>query len=96
MAERTPMPAAAEAGRRRVSLVVNDTSYTLDVEPRRTLLDALREDIHLTGAKPGCNMGNCGACTVLLDGEAVYGCLVLAVECEGRNVTTIEGLARNG
>lgn len=96
MAERTPMPVAAEAGRRRVSLVVNDTSYTLDVEPRRTLLDALREDIHLTGAKPGCNMGNCGACTVLLDGEAVYGCLVLAVECEGRNVTTIEGLARNG
>ncbi|HEX8033529.1 MAG TPA: (2Fe-2S)-binding protein [Ktedonobacterales bacterium] len=96
MAERTPMPAAAEAGRRRISLVVNDTSYSLDVEPRRTLLDALREDIHLTGAKPGCNMGNCGACTVLLDGEAIYSCLVLAVECEGRNVTTIEGLARNG
>ncbi len=96
MADRPHMPALDEGGRTRVSLVVNDSAYTLDVEPRRTLLDALREDIHLTGAKPGCNMGNCGACTVLLDGEAVYGCLVLAIECEGRHITTIEGLARNG
>ena len=96
MVDRTPTPAPAGDRRMRVSLVVNDTPYTLDVEPRRMLLDALREDIHLTGAKPGCDMGNCGACTVLLDGEAVYGCLVLAVECEGRNITTIEGLAKEG
>lgn len=96
MVDRTPTPAPAGDRRMRVSLVVNDTPYTLDVEPRRMLLDALREDIHLTGAKPGCDMGNCGACTVLLDGEAVYSCLVLAVECEGRNITTIEGLAKEG
>lgn len=96
MADRPPMSALDEGHRTRVSLVVNDTAYTLDVESRRTLLDALREDIHLTGAKPGCNMGNCGACTILLDGEAVYGCLVLAIECEGRHITTIEGLASNG
>ena len=67
--------------------------YTLTVEPRRTLLDALREDLRLTGAKPGCNMGQCGACTVLLDDEAVYSCLLLAIECQGRAITTIEGLA---
>lgn len=96
MADRPPMSALDEGQRTRVSLVVNGTAYTLDVESRRTLLDALREDIHLTGAKPGCNMGNCGACTILLDGEAVYGCLVLAIECEGRHITTIEGLASNG
>ena len=82
--------------RQRVRLDVNGAAYDLDLEPRRTLLDALREDLGLTGAKPGCNMGNCGACTVLLDGEAVYSCLLLAVECAGRAITTIEGLARGG
>src|SRR5262249_4258128 len=80
----------------RIHLTVNDTLYDLDVEPRRTLLDALREDLHLTGAKPGCNMGNCGACTILLDDEAVYSCLALAIECEGRRITTIEGLTVDG
>ena len=63
-------------------------------KPRRTLLDALREDLGLTGAKPGCEMGNCGACTVLVDGEAIYSCLALAVECQGRAITTIEGLTQ--
>jgi aerobic-type carbon monoxide dehydrogenase small subunit (CoxS/CutS family) len=82
--------------RQRVRLDVNGVAYDLDLETRRTLLDALREDLGLTGAKPGCNMGNCGACTVLLDGEAVYSCLLLAVECEGQAITTIEGLARGG
>ena len=62
------------------------------MEPRRTLLDALRHDLGLTGAKKGCDMGNCGTCTVLLDGRAVYACLLLAVECAGRAVATIEGL----
>lgn len=78
-----------------IQLTVNGRTHTLSVEPRRTLLDALREDLHLTGAKPGCNMGQCGACTVLLDGEAVYSCLVLAIECQHQAITTIEGLARD-
>jgi aerobic-type carbon monoxide dehydrogenase small subunit (CoxS/CutS family) len=77
-----------------VRLLVNGAPYELDLDPRRTLLDALREEIGLTGAKPGCRMGNCGACTVLVDDEAVYSCLLLAVECEGRAITTIEGLAQ--
>ncbi|HEY7091597.1 MAG TPA: (2Fe-2S)-binding protein [Ktedonobacterales bacterium] len=77
-----------------ISLRVNGVERALEVEPRRTLLDALREDLGLTGAKPGCEMGNCGACTVLLDGEAVYSCLTLAVECQGRAITTIEGLTQ--
>lgn len=77
-----------------IQLDVNGHVYALNVEPRRTLLDALREDLRLTGAKPGCNMGQCGACTVLLDGEAVYSCLLLAIECQEHAITTIEGLAQ--
>lgn len=79
-----------------LALHVNGREHTLDVEPRRTLLDALRHDLQLTGAKKACDMGNCGACTVLLDGRAIYACLTLAVECAGRAVTTVEGLARDG
>jgi xanthine dehydrogenase YagT iron-sulfur-binding subunit len=71
---------------------VNGAQYRLEIEPRRTLLDALRTDLGLTGAKKACDMGNCGACTVQLDGNAVYSCLVLAVDCAGREVTTIEGV----
>lgn len=85
---RTTIPTEA------IELRVNGRAYALTVEPRRTLLDALREDLHLTGAKPGCNMGQCGACTVLVSNEAVYSCLLLAVECQGQEITTIEGLAR--
>src|SRR5437764_7882453 len=77
-------------------LRVNGEHVELDVEPRRTLLDALRADLGLTGAKKACDMGNCGACTVLVDGEAVYSCLVLAVDCASRAVTTIEGLSADG
>jgi aerobic-type carbon monoxide dehydrogenase small subunit (CoxS/CutS family) len=77
-----------------IVLTVNGARHELAVETRRTLLDALREDLHLTGAKPGCNLGQCGACTVLLDGEAIYSCLALAVECEGRAITTIEGMGQ--
>lgn len=77
-----------------VILRINDVERELRVEPRRTLLDALRQDLDLTGAKKACDMGNCGACTVLLDGRAVYSCLLLAVDCRGCTITTIEGLAR--
>jgi aerobic-type carbon monoxide dehydrogenase small subunit (CoxS/CutS family) len=77
-----------------VSFTVNGDPRSLAVEPRRTLLDALRVDLSLTGTKKVCDMGDCGACTVLLDGRAVYSCLTLAVDCEAREVTTIEGLAQ--
>ena len=76
-----------------IPIRINGTGQTVDAEPRRTLLDALRHNLGLTGAKKACDLGNCGACTVQLDGRAVYSCLVLAVDCAGREVTTIEGLA---
>jgi xanthine dehydrogenase YagT iron-sulfur-binding subunit len=68
----------------------------IDVEPRVSLLDALREHLELTGSKKGCDQGTCGACTVWVDGRRVLACLTLAASCEGREVTTIEGLARDG
>lgn len=77
-----------------VSLRLNGSERAIAVEPRRTLLDALRHDLNLTGTKKVCDMGDCGACTVLLDGLAVYSCLTLAVDCDDRDVTTIEGLGR--
>jgi xanthine dehydrogenase YagT iron-sulfur-binding subunit len=79
-----------------VTLHINGAEQALVLEPRRTLLDALRDDLHLTGTKKVCDMGDCGACTVLVDGRAVYSCLLLAVDCEGRQITTIEGLTRDG
>ena len=75
-----------------VTLRVNGTEYVVAVEPRQTLLNVVRNELHLTGTKKACDVGDCGACTVLLDGMAVYSCLTLAIECEGRDVTTIEGL----
>jgi xanthine dehydrogenase YagT iron-sulfur-binding subunit len=66
---------------------------TVGVEPRRTLLDCIRNDLSLTGTKKVCDIGDCGACTVLMDGKAVYACLVLAIDAQDCNVTTIEGLA---
>jgi len=74
-------------------LNVNGVSRQLRVEPRTTLLDALRDRLSLTGAKRVCDRGECGACTVLIDGNAVYGCMTLALECEGRAILTIEGMA---
>lgn len=76
-----------------LSITVNGEDHHLMVEPRRTLLDLLRHDLGLTGAKKTCDMGNCGACTVSLDGRTVYSCLTLAVDCDGKDVLTIEGLA---
>ncbi len=76
-----------------VTLTVNGRPRSIRVEPRTTLLDALRQKLDLTGAKRVCDSGACGACTVLLDGVAVYACMTLAVRCDGRTVETIEGLA---
>jgi xanthine dehydrogenase YagT iron-sulfur-binding subunit len=77
-----------------VVLRVNGTEHRLTLDPRTTLLDALREHLHLTGSKKGCGLGQCGACTVLLDGKRVKACLSLAALVEGRKITTIEGLAQ--
>jgi hypothetical protein len=77
-----------------VILRVNGTDHRLSLDPRTTLLDALREHLHLTGSKKGCGLGQCGACTVLMDGKRVKSCLSLAALVQGREVTTIEGLAQ--
>ena len=91
-------PAAQEAGAApaalEVALRVNGIEHRLALDPRTTLLDALREHLHLTGAKKGCGLGQCGACTVLMDGKRVKSCLSLAALVEGREITTIEGVAQ--
>ena len=74
-------------------LKVNGEEYEVAIEPRRTLLEVIRENLGLTGTKEGCNEGECGACTVLMDGEPVNSCLVLAVEAQDKDILTIEGLA---
>jgi xanthine dehydrogenase YagT iron-sulfur-binding subunit len=76
-----------------VTLTINKRDHQILVEPRRTLLDALRHDLAMTGTKKVCDMGNCGACTVIVDGRAMYSCLLLAVDCDGRDIVTIEGVA---
>jgi xanthine dehydrogenase YagT iron-sulfur-binding subunit len=80
----------------RISLHVNGNLQRLQLDSRMTLLDALRDQLGLTGTKKGCDQGACGACTVLLDGKRVLSCLTLAAQSEGRAVTTIEGIARDG
>lgn len=75
-----------------ISLTINHQTKRLDLDPRTTLLDALRQHLKLTGSKKGCDHGQCGACTVLLDGRRVNACLILAAMAEGRSITTIEGL----
>ena len=79
-----------------VTLHVNGSVQRLELDSRMTLLDALRDQLALTGTKKGCDQGACGACTVLLDGKRVLSCLTLAAQCDGRGVTTIEGISRNG
>ena len=79
-----------------ITLRINGTARNLSVEPRVTLLDALRDRLDLTGAKKVCDRGTCGACTVLVDGKAVYSCSMLAIEAQGREILTIEGIAREG
>ena len=83
-----------QEGTMQVSFFINEKKITLEVDPRMSLLDALREKLHLTGTKKGCDRGQCGACTVLVDGKRINSCLKLAAMCEGVHVTTIEGLSK--
>ena len=85
-------PPVTEPSRARVDLTVNRQRYSLEFDTRTTLLDALRENLHLTGTKKGCDHGQCGACTVIVDGRRINSCLTLAVMHDGDKVTTIEGL----
>ena len=79
-----------------VNLTVNGTRHALTLDPRSTLLDVLREHLDLTGSKKGCDQGQCGACTVLIEGRRVVSCLTLAVMQDGASITTVEGLAKDG
>ena len=79
-----------------IALRVNGETYEVAVQPWRTLLEVIRNDIGLTGAKRGCDEGDCGACTVIIDGKPVSSCLSLAIEAQGKDILTIEGLAKNG
>jgi len=77
-----------------ITLKVNGIRYTVDVKPQRTLVEVLRETLGLTGTKKSCNEGECGACTVLMDGKPVASCLVLAIDAQGKEILTIEGLSK--
>ena len=79
-----------------VSMTVNGTTYTNDVEPRTLLVHYLRENLQLTGTHVGCDTSSCGACTIIVNGETVKSCTLLAVQCEGAEIKTIEGMASNG
>jgi len=92
-AEAAPAPALQGPGPVPVTLTVNGKSHKLELEPRVTLLDALRDYLDYTGAKRTCDRGICGSCTVLMDGKAIYACTVLAIDAQGKNIETIEGLA---
>jgi xanthine dehydrogenase YagT iron-sulfur-binding subunit len=97
IARRAPRsPAQRGVTSRPVGLTANGSPSAVELEPRVSLLDALRDHMGLPGTKKGCDQGTCGACTVWLDGRRVLACLTLAVTCEGHEVTTIEGLARDG
>ena len=87
-------PDSTFVSRANITLEVNGVSHRVEVEPRSTLLDVLRERLYLTGTKKGCNRGECGACTIHLDGRRVNGCLVLAITADGKKIETIEGLAK--
>ncbi|MEL7567286.1 MAG: (2Fe-2S)-binding protein [Dehalobacterium sp.] len=81
---------------RDINLKVNNKTYNIHISPKRKLVDVLREDLGLMGTKYGCGEGECGVCTVLMDGKAVNSCLLLAVEADGTHITTVEGLAEEG
>ena len=90
------MTEASAASSVSVTLTVNGTTHVLTLDPRSSLLDVLRDRLDLTGTKKGCDHGQCGACTVLIDGRRIVSCLTLAVLTDGASVTTVEGLAKDG
>ena len=94
--EAPPESAVQGPGKVPVTLSINGKKYNAQLEPRVTLLDALRDQFELTGAKRVCDRGTCGACTVLLDGKAVYSCSVLAIDAQSKPITTVEGLGQPG
>jgi carbon-monoxide dehydrogenase small subunit len=79
--------------KKEITLKVNGNDYKMTVDTRMTLIEAIRDEIGLTGTKEGCSVGECGTCTVLMDGKPIYSCIMLAVEAEGKEILTIEGLA---
>jgi carbon-monoxide dehydrogenase small subunit len=95
-AARAAMPRSSESGMTKVSMMVNGKAATADIDPRTLLVQFLRENLRLTGTHVGCDTSQCGACVVHLDGRAVKSCTVLALSCDGFQVTTIEGLAKDG
>jgi xanthine dehydrogenase YagT iron-sulfur-binding subunit len=82
--------------KKHITMTVNEKEITMVVEPQETLLDVLRDKLNLTGAKKMCDRGECGGCTILLDGKPVYSCMYLAIRADGANITTVEGLASKG
>jgi xanthine dehydrogenase YagT iron-sulfur-binding subunit len=94
--QRAPNAPPSYAPPQPLTLRINGTDHDLTIEPRVTLLDALREVVGLTGTKKGCDRGQCGACTVLVDGQRINACLTLAIMHDGREITTVEGLAQDG
>ena len=90
-----PSVLVGEAGAEACSLTINNVRHDLNIEPRVTLLDLLREHLHMPGTKKGCDHGQCGACTVIVNGERVISCLTLAITRDGDSITTIEGLANS-
>lgn len=82
--------------KKKINITINGTLHILEVEPRLLLVHLIREDVNLTGTHIGCDTSNCGACTVLMDGQSVKACTLLAVQANGKEITTVEGLADNG
>jgi carbon-monoxide dehydrogenase small subunit len=88
------LPTKEKGVKQLITLTVNGVTHEVAIEPRQSLLQVLREELHLTGTKEGCSEGECGACTVILDGQTVDSCLIFGLEAQGREVITIEGVAQ--